>query len=115
MIVARGRKQHGFDVSAERLCSAGQKHMANYFSTRRAAGFARQFGGKTKRFQTQRQHGGLGGFAGSFAALKGDEFALHVGSVARVTRARLICIQYQYFTAMFFSKRRKGMTPFAAI
>jgi hypothetical protein len=88
MVVARGRKQHGFDVRTERLCGAGQKHMANYFSTRRAAGFARQFDGKTKRFQTQRQHGGLSRFAGSFAAFKGDEFALHVGRVARVTRAR---------------------------
>src|SRR5579883_432780 len=52
--------------------------MADDFRTGGAAGLARQQDLEPKRFEPQRQHGGLGRLAGPLPALKGDEFTSHL-------------------------------------
>src|SRR6266478_3860149 len=73
MVVARGCKQQRFRVGTQQLTHPGQHDMANDFRARRSAGLAGDNGTQFCRAETFGEQFDLRGFAGSLAALKGDE------------------------------------------
>src|SRR3977135_4549247 len=73
MVIARGCKQQRFRVGTQQLAHPGQHDMANDFRARRAAGLAGHNGTQFCRAKTFGEQFDLRGFAGSLAALKGDE------------------------------------------
>ena len=73
MVVARGRKQQRLRVGPEQLAHAGQHQMPDDFGARRSAGLARDDGAQFCRIEAFGELLDLGGFAGTLAALEGDE------------------------------------------
>jgi hypothetical protein len=85
MVVAGGREQHRFHLRPERLCGAGQEHVADDLRTRRTARFPGQLHANSERLKAQRQHRGLGRFAGALTAFKGDKFSLHYNRLCSIS------------------------------
>src|ERR1700733_13423886 len=86
MVVAGGGEQHRFRLGPERLGRAREQNMAHDFGAGGAAGLTRELHANAERFQLERQHGGLGRFAGPLPAFERNELSLHQANPIRAAR-----------------------------